>query len=174
MIGTVVGVTRGSAREGDVLKVNFSGVGVVDVPREFFDDRHRNGRRDAGLDHAYALTSYAVQGATFDASTSHIDENSTRAEAYVDVTRGRLSNRLYATRREDALDGEHLPKAPPPPLEATLAAKLAKRGELTAWELAAAAAAHDSLDRADATATDRRRVASISQASPHGEVRRAL
>jgi hypothetical protein len=106
------------------------------VPRDFFDDRHRHGRSDAGLDHAYALTSYAVQGATFDASTSHIDENSTRAEAYVDLTRGRWANQLYATRQEDALDGEHLPKAPPPPLEVTLAARLAKSGEVTAWEIA--------------------------------------
>jgi conjugative relaxase-like TrwC/TraI family protein len=136
MTGTVVGVAAGTSCDEDVLHVSFKGVGVVDVPRDFFDDRHRHGRSDAGLDHAYALTSYAVQGATFDASTSHIDENSTRAEAYVDLTRGRWANQLYATRQEDALDGEHLPKAPPPPLEVTLAARLAKSGEVTAWEIA--------------------------------------
>jgi hypothetical protein len=136
MSGTVVDITVGVSGDDDVLHVNFTGVGVIDVPRRFFDDEHRRGRTDAGLDHSYALTSYAVQGATFDASTSHIDENSTRAEFYVDLTRGRSANRLYATRREDALDGEHLPKAPAPPLEATLALRLAKSGEITAWELA--------------------------------------
>ena len=138
MTGTVIAAASNDDPERDLLRVDFEGIGAVEVPRGFFDDHHdRNGRLDAGLDHAYALTSYAVQGATFDASTSHVDESSSRAEFYVDMTRGREHNRLYATRREDPLDGEHLPKAPLPPLEATIAAQLAKNGEITAWELAA-------------------------------------
>jgi conjugative relaxase-like TrwC/TraI family protein len=136
MAGTVVAATPGADRQDDQIHVDFEGIGVVVVPRSFFDDhRDRSGRLDAGVDHGYALTSYAVQGATFDASTSHIDENSSRAEVYVDATRGRRHNRLYATRREDPLDGEHLPKAPPVPLEATITAQLSKSGEVTAWEL---------------------------------------
>lgn len=134
--GTIVGYTPGPEPTRDVLHVDFEDLGLIDVPRTFFDDHPGpNGRVDAGIDHSYALTSYAVQGATFDTSTSHIDEASTRAETYVDLTRGRLENNLYATRREDPLDGEHLPKAPPPPLETTLAIQLAKANELTAWEL---------------------------------------
>ena len=76
-----------------------------------------------------------MQGATYDLSTSHIDEGSSRAETYVDLTRGRRANYIFATRREDTLDGEHLPKAPPPPLEATIAVRLSKGAEKTAWEL---------------------------------------
>ena len=74
-------------------------------------------------------------------STSHIDEGSTRAEAYVDVTRGRERNDIFATRREDPLDGERLPKAPPPPLDVALGLRLARPGEVTAWELAQASLA---------------------------------
>ncbi len=114
-----------------------AGIGTIDIPRAFFDDHPApNGRVDAGIDHAYAVTSYAVQGATYEASTSHIDERSTRAETYVDITRGRQNNTLYATRQEDPLDGEHLPKAPPIPLETALAIRLSHAEELTAWELA--------------------------------------
>jgi conjugative relaxase-like TrwC/TraI family protein len=136
MAGTVVAANAGADPQDDCIHVDFEGIGVVAVPRSFFDDhRDPSGRLDAGVDHGYALTSYAVQGATFDASTSHIDENSSRAEVYVDTTRGRRHNRLYATRREDPLDGEHLPKAPPVPLEVTITAQLSKSGEVTAWEL---------------------------------------
>jgi hypothetical protein len=91
---------------------------------------------DVGLDHAYAVTSYAVQGATFETSTSRIDEHATRSETYVDITRGRQENHIFATRAEDPLDGERLPKAPPPPLDASITMRLAaSAGEVTAWEL---------------------------------------
>jgi hypothetical protein len=155
MTGTVVAASTGHERADDKIHVDFEGIGIVKVPRSFFDDHHdQRGRLDAGIDHGYALTSHAVQGSTFDASTSHIDENSSRAEVYVDTTRGRFKNRLYVTRHEDALDGEHLPKAPSPPLEATVAARLARSGETTAWELAAEN--HQLLHREAATTRDPR------------------
>jgi hypothetical protein len=47
---------------------------------------------------------------------------------------------LFATRRDDPLDGERLPKAPAPPLDVTLGIRLARPGEVTAWELAQASA----------------------------------
>jgi hypothetical protein len=82
------------------------------------------------------VTSYAVQGATYDQSTARVDEHATRAETYVDITRGRHANHLFVTRAEDPLDGERLPKAPTPPLDASLAIRLrASTGQVTAWEL---------------------------------------
>jgi ATP-dependent exoDNAse (exonuclease V) alpha subunit len=121
----------------DLLRVEFAGLGIIDVPRAFFDDHPGpDGRIDAGIDHGYVLTSYAVQGSTFGVSTSHIDEGSSRAEVYVDLTRGEHRNDLFVTRQDDPLDGERLPKAPPVPLSVSLAVRLARPGEVTAWELA--------------------------------------
>lgn len=135
--GVVTAIVRGARPERDRLVVDFDDLGTIAVPRTFFDDHPGpNGRIDAGIDHAYAVTSYAVQGATFAESTGRIDEGTTRAEAYVDLTRGRDANHLYATRAEDPLDGERLPKAPAPPLDVSLAIRLrASAGEVTAWEL---------------------------------------
>ncbi|HVA42653.1 MAG TPA: MobF family relaxase [Acidimicrobiales bacterium] len=127
--GTVVDIHRHRNHEKDTIRVAFDEVGEVDLPREFFDEATRpGGRSDVGLDHAYALTSYAIQGATFVESTSRIDENASRSEAYVDITRGRVANHLYLTRSVDPLDGEHLPKAPPPPLRATVGHRLSASG----------------------------------------------
>jgi hypothetical protein len=125
------------AAANDEIVVAFDDLGSVPLPRSFFDEhRGRGGRADVGLDHSYAVTSYAVQGATFEVSTSRIDEHATRSETYVDVTRGRLENHIFATRAEDPLDGERLPKAPPPPLDASITMRLAaSAGEVTAWEL---------------------------------------
>lgn len=57
-----------------------------------------------------------------------IDEGATRAEAYVDITRGQSANHLFVTRTSDALDGERLPEAPPPPLDASVAERLKRSG----------------------------------------------
>lgn len=127
--GTVVDVRASEAGDSDLLHVDFTGVGVIEVPRSFFDEHAGPaGRRDVGLDHAYAVTSYAVQGATYDASTSRIDEGASRAETYVDITRGRRSNHLFVTRAPDPLDGEHLPKAPPPTVTDSVAERLRRSG----------------------------------------------
>lgn len=135
--GAVTRVERGADRSEDTLVIDFADIGTIEVPRSFFDDHPgTNGRVDAGIDHSYAVTSYAVQGATFEESTGRVDERTSRAEVYVDLTRGRNANHLYATRAEDPLDGERLPKAPSPPLDAALAIRLRASGaEVTAWEL---------------------------------------
>ncbi len=70
-------------------------------------------------------------------STSRVDATATRAETYVDITRGRLANHLYLTAAVDPLDGEALPKVPPAPADEAVAERLQRStGELTAWEIA--------------------------------------
>ncbi|MCZ7538090.1 MAG: hypothetical protein M5T61_20600 [Acidimicrobiia bacterium] len=138
-LGTIVAVSpdrRGPAE--DSVAVDFDGIGRIDIPRSFFD-HHRTpaGRPEVGIDHAYALTSYAVQGSTRDVSTSRVDATATRSETYVDITRGRHANHLYLTTAVDPLDGEALPRVPPAPADVAVAERLHRStGELTAWELA--------------------------------------
>jgi ATP-dependent exoDNAse (exonuclease V) alpha subunit len=138
-LGTIAAVhqdRRDSSR--DRLTVAFDGIGRIDIPRTFFDlHRTSAGRPEVGIDHAYALTSYAVQGSTRDISTSRVDATATRAETYVDITRGRHENHLYVTAATDPLDGEALPRVPPAPADLAVAERLHRStGELTAWELA--------------------------------------
>jgi conjugative relaxase-like TrwC/TraI family protein len=135
--GTVIQVAHGDSPMSDEITVDFVDLGQITLPRAYFDEHATtSGRTDVGLDHAYALTSYAVQGATFIESTPRIDEHSSRAESYVDLTRGIQANHLYATRADDRLHGERLPQAPPPPLDVALAIRLrASATEVTAWEL---------------------------------------
>jgi conjugative relaxase-like TrwC/TraI family protein len=138
-LGTIVAVHRDRRdNDSDTLTVEFDGIGHIDVPRSFFD-LHRTpaGRPEVGIDHAYALTSYAVQGSTRDVSTSRVDATATRAETYVDITRGRHANHLYLTATADPLDGEALPRIPPTPADLAVAERLHRStGELTAWEIA--------------------------------------
>ena len=78
-----------------------------------------------------------MQGSTRDVSTSRVDATATRAETYVDITRGRNANHLYLTAAVDPLDGEALPRVPQPPADIAVADRLHRStGELTAWELA--------------------------------------
>lgn len=138
-IGTVVAVHQDHrANLGDTLTVAFDGIGLIEIPRSFFDlHRTSAGRPEVGIDHAYALTSYAVQGSTHDISTSRVDATATRAETYVDITRGRHENHLFLTATTDPLDGEALPRVPPAPADVAVAERLHRSsGELTAWELA--------------------------------------
>ena len=122
----------------DTLTVEFDDIGTIDLSRSFFDlHRTSSGRAEVGIDHAYALTSYAVQGSTRSVSTSRVDATATRAETYVDITRGRDANHLYLTAATDPLDGEALPRVPPAPADVAVAERLHRStGELTAWELA--------------------------------------
>ncbi|HAS13129.1 MAG TPA: hypothetical protein DCS55_21855 [Acidimicrobiaceae bacterium] len=127
--GTVTEAVPGRVPAGDRLRIDFDGIGPIDVPRQFFDEHDGpGGRRDVGIDHAYAVTSYAVQGATYDSSTSRIDEHASRSEAYVDLTRGRHANHLYLTRGPESPDGEHLPKVPPPPVVDAVSNRLRASG----------------------------------------------
>jgi conjugative relaxase-like TrwC/TraI family protein len=137
-LGTITFIHPGRrSRQRDTITVDFDGIGIINVPRTFFDHHcTRAGRTEVGIDHAYALTSYAVQGSTRDVSTSRVDATATRAEAYVDITRGRLANHLYLTSASDPLDGEALPRVPAPPADEAVAQRLQRStGELTAWEL---------------------------------------
>lgn len=118
-LGTVVALHEDpNDRKRDRVVVAFDGIGTVEVPRSFFDHhRTAGGRTEVGIDHAYALTSYAVQGSTRDVSTSRVDATTTRAETYVDITRGRHANHLYLTAAADPLDGEALPRLPAAPAD---------------------------------------------------------
>ena len=70
-------------------------------------------------------------------STSRVDSTATRAETYVDITRGRHANHLHLTATADPLDGEALPRIPPAPADLAVAERLHRStGELTAWEIA--------------------------------------
>jgi conjugative relaxase-like TrwC/TraI family protein len=138
-LGTITALqTRGRDRARDTLTVDFDGIGRITIPRSFFDHHPTPaGRAEVGIDHAYALTSYAVQGSTRDVSTSRIDATATRAETYVDITRGRHHNHLYVTAATDPLDGEALPRIPPAPADIAVADRLQRStAEITAWELA--------------------------------------
>jgi conjugative relaxase-like TrwC/TraI family protein len=127
--GTVVAVHPARRRAAERISVEFDDVGVIELPRSFFDEHAPgHGRVDVGIDHAYAVTSHAVQGATFEQSTSRIDEGATRSEAYVDITRGRQGNHLFLTRAASALNGERLPEAPPPKLDDSVAERLRRSG----------------------------------------------
>jgi len=137
-LGTVTAVRHDPAQpKDDTVTVDFDGIGTIDLPRRFFDLHRTNaGRPEVGIDHAYALTSYAVQGSTRSVSTSRVDATATRAETYVDITRGRDANHLYLTAATDPLDGEALPRVPAPPADEAVAERLHRStGELTAWEL---------------------------------------
>lgn len=122
----------------DSITVAFDDIGTIEIPRAFVDHHRRpGGRTEVGIDHAYALTSYAVQGSTSDVSTSRVDATTTCAETYVDITRGRRANHLYLTATIEPLDGEALPRLPGPGPDVDIARGLERsRGELTAWELA--------------------------------------
>jgi len=135
--GIVTAVRPGHAPAGDRLVIDIDGVGRIEIPRGFFDEHEGpGGRRDVGIDHAYAVTSYAVQGATYETSTSRIDERASRSEAYVDITRGRHANRLFLTRTLGPLDGESLPKVPPPPTVDAVERRLRESGpEVAAIEI---------------------------------------
>jgi hypothetical protein len=100
--------------DDDSLTVDFDVLGRVDIPRWFVEEHadHR-GRSGVGLDYGYALTSYAVQGATLPASTSAVTAGARRRELYVNLTRGRHDNHLFVAAPSDGLSGEgHLPRPP--------------------------------------------------------------
>lgn len=165
--GTITDVAPSRVPAGDRLRIDFDGIGCIDVPRQFFDEHEGpGGRRDVGIDHAYAVTSYAVQGATYDSSTSRIDEHASRSEAYVDLTRGRHANHLFVSRGPEPIDGEHLPSVPPPPLIDSVTNRLRMSGpERPAIEVEPDAA---SVPTAKATVAPDRRLHEIER----GRIRR--
>lgn len=133
--GRVIATHHGATPDEDRLDVEFAGIGPIEVGRAFFDRHHHSdGHIDVGLDHAYAVTSYAIQGATYEESTSAITTASTNAELYVDLTRGRTHNHLVLTRT--APDAEaHLPREDPLDVVTEIAAALGRPGQHTAHTL---------------------------------------
>lgn len=118
------------------LLVDFADLGRIRLPLSFVAPHTYGDKTVAGAEHAYALTSYAIQGTTNNQSSSRIDPRSTRAETYVDITRGRRANHLYITDLPDRLDGEQLPTLAPDPILTRLARRLTDSGpERPALEL---------------------------------------
>jgi hypothetical protein len=110
--GRVVAVSQVAGES--TLSVEFASLGCIEVPGWFVEAHaDRRGRVAPGLDYAYALTSYAVQGATLPASTSAVTAGARRRELYVNLTRGRHDNHLFVAAPSDSLSGEgHLPRPP--------------------------------------------------------------
>lgn len=104
----VITSVRASGASPDLDEIDVDTVaGTISCPRSTFD------RPNGGIDLAYAVTSYAVQGATNDVSTSAITASTSKSELYVDITRGRHQNQLYATRAVEVQNhdlDEHLPR----------------------------------------------------------------
>jgi len=125
--------TDPTAPDGDEIDVATSD-GIITCDRATFD------RPDGGIDLAYAVTSYAVQGATNDVSTSAITASTSRSELYVDITRGRHENQLYGTRpvASDDDSEQHLPRVESE-LDSVLRARLARSNARTALSTAPAA-----------------------------------
>ena len=125
--------TDPTAPEGDQIDVTTPD-GIITCDRAAFD------RSDGGIDLAYAVTSYAVQGATNDVSTSAITASTSRSELYVDITRGRHENQLYGTRpvTDDGDTEQHLPRVESE-LDSVLRARLARSNARTALSAAPAA-----------------------------------
>ncbi len=99
------------------LHLEADSLGVITIP---VDELDRTGGRPL-LDLAYAVTSYAVQGATYQQSTSILTPASSQAELYVNITRGRDHNHMIAvTPPEPDPNEPHLPRLPPPPLLAAI------------------------------------------------------
>lgn len=172
--GTVVRIHKSPRKNRDRLTVDFRGLGKIEIPRAFFDEHKSRGRLDVGIDHAYALTSYAVQGATYDGSASRIDEHASRAETYVDVTRGRHANHLYLTRADDPLDGERLPRVPPPPLDDAVQRRLEESGpERTALEIDPLAPTHSDYAALDLGELHAAHVQAEARGQPTEAIRRA-
>ncbi len=76
------------------------------------------------LDHAYAVTDYSVQGRTLDTAKALITDTTSRAGAYVALTRGRHENLTYVvdglTTRDTSVDPDRHGPARPVEHETTL------------------------------------------------------
>ena len=94
----------------DELVVEFERWGTVTVPRSYLE-RERNGVH-GGLQHAYALTSYAAQGETHAVAMPFLTDESCRAAGYVQASRGTHDLKAVVVRVHDlprSADGHELP-----------------------------------------------------------------
>jgi len=117
--GTVVSAHTDDGRPG--LVVDFAARGEVFVPSDFLEAEVRRGVI-GGLTHAYALTSHAAQGETYESGRHLATDQSSREGVYVGLTRGRSDVRLYAVSRSDLVpridDDPGLPKLQAETIEA--------------------------------------------------------
>jgi conjugative relaxase-like TrwC/TraI family protein len=149
--GRVVAVRQPTKRNAGGLVVDFEGRGPISVPHEFLARKLRPGVI-GGLTHAYALTTHAAQGDTYEAGRTLTTDTSTRAGVYVGLTRGRSDARLYTVRRRDLLprdDVDHMPALADEraTLEAVVHQLSARRHERLATTLDAHAATAAELQR---------------------------
>ncbi|MDP9404406.1 MAG: AAA family ATPase, partial [Actinomycetota bacterium] len=98
-LGKVVAIDH-ERRQVDVA---FEQEGVVRIPMEYLAAGH--------LEHAYARTTYGVQGATFDRARYHPSDASRFEEGYVAITRATDITNLYVVAGELDLDDEDDPRA---------------------------------------------------------------
>ena len=82
-VGTVIEIDHGDIE----LTVDFLSEGRIRVPRRYLS----SGR----VEHAYARTTYGVQGTTHNTALYHPTDVSSFEEGYVALTRGRLTTRIY-------------------------------------------------------------------------------
>jgi conjugative relaxase-like TrwC/TraI family protein len=136
--GTVLEVDLTPDHHG--LLVDFDGKGPIFVPRSYLEAEVRP-HVAGGLTHAYALTSHASQGDTYEAGRHLATDQSSREGVYVGLTRGRTDVRIYTVNRSDLVpridDDPSLPRLERETIEArqAVAARLAATaGELLATE----------------------------------------
>ncbi len=91
-LGRVVGIDH-QRRQVDVV---FDHEGIVCIPTEYLAAGH--------LEHAYARTTYGVQGATLDRARYHPSDASRFEEGYVAITRATDATNLYVVDGELDLD----------------------------------------------------------------------
>ena len=149
-IGTVVEV------RDDGVVVAFERWGEVAVPRAYLE-LPVTGGNDRALQHAYALTTYGAQGATYALAAPLLSDASSREGAYVAMTRAQLDLQAVAVRRRDAR---------PPAPEDDLPELKVETGALAAAERRLKGATSPSL------ALDHRRLARRPPASSAAEARR--
>ncbi len=82
----------------------------VELDRAFLSGATRDG--DPTLLHGYAMTGHVAQGATVDRCFVLASEGMSREWAYVALSRGRLSNRLYVAAQPDDARAEFAPVQP--------------------------------------------------------------
>ena len=82
------------AASAEAATVHFEGIGTIELPTAWV--------ARGGVDLAYCVTSYAVQGATQPASTSVLSAGATLPELVVDITRGRSDNHVILTDKGDS------------------------------------------------------------------------
>ncbi len=98
-LGRVVAIDH----EHRQVDVAFEPEGVIRIPSEYLVAGH--------LEHAYARTTYAVQGTTLDRARYHPSDASRFEEGYVAITRAANATNLYVVDGELGIDGEADPRA---------------------------------------------------------------